>query len=59
MNLADLKAELVPAILAYQKFRDATPDADWDALQDNHYTEMFLDALCEVENTLIQDGLVE
>ena len=59
MNLADLKAELVPAILAYQKFRDATPDADWDALQDNHLHEMFLDALCEVENTLIQDGLVE
>jgi hypothetical protein len=59
MDLHALKRELVPAILAYQKFRDATPDAEWDELQDNHFTEMFLDALCEVENTLIQDKLVD
>ena len=58
MDLSALKAELVPAIVAYQKFRDACPDEQWDQLQDDHFTEMFLDALCEVENTLITDGLV-
>ena len=58
MDLQALKEELVPALLKYQQFREETPDAEWDALQDDPFSEMFLDALCEIENTLIQANLI-
>ena len=54
MDLNALKQELVPALIAFQKFRDATPDDQWDAFFDDYNNEFLLDSLTEIEDQLIK-----